>query len=129
MERATTPRERRPASDRAGGAWRGAVSVAFVIASGLFFGGAPRTGATTVDIVTFYGSRSHWHDVEIAVVLAGVSMLFFIVFLGHLRARLADVEGTPRIAAIAFGAGLVFVAFFGGLNVARGAIAFALDDG
>jgi hypothetical protein len=69
-------------------------------------GGAPGEDATPGEYLAYY------EDDEQRILVGGVifqlGALFFLWFLGHLRARLAAAEGgVQRLTAIAFGAGLV----------------------
>jgi hypothetical protein len=71
-------------------------------------GGAPGDDATPQEYLSYY------QDDDDTILLGGVlfqlGAVFFLWFLGHLRARLAAAEGgVHRLTAIAFGGGLVAV--------------------
>ena len=79
----------------------------FVIESG----GAPGEDATPQEYLSYY------QDDEQRILTGGVifqlGALFFLWFVGHLRARLAAAEGgVQRLTAIAFGGGLVTTTCF-----------------
>jgi hypothetical protein len=106
----------------------GAVSVILIVVEAALQNDLPRSTASTGKVASFYLSSSHWHRVEAGLILGALSIPFFLSFVGLLRTRLRAAEGEPgRVAAVAFGAGLVFSALFAVLNGARGAVAVALD--
>jgi hypothetical protein len=106
----------------------GAVSVILVVVEAALQSGLPRATASTSKIASYYASSIHWHRVEAGLILGALSSLFFLSFLGVLRARLRAAEGgSARVTSVAFGAGLVFAALFAVLNALRGAVGVALN--
>jgi hypothetical protein len=104
------------------------VSVILIVVEAALQNDLARATASTTKVASFYLSASHWHRVEAGLILGALSIPFFLSFVGLLRTRLRAAEGEPgRVAAVAFGAGLVFSGLFAVLNGARGAVAVALD--
>jgi hypothetical protein len=63
------------------------------------------------EVVQWYRDSDHQTLQIIGGYIVVVSAVAFLVFLGHLRARLVAAEGAPgQLATIAFAAGVVFVA-------------------
>jgi hypothetical protein len=107
----------------------GIVSVLLVIGDAIAAGGVPRETASTHTILTYYASSSHWHRQELALVLGALSMVFFLTFLGGLRATLRQAELAPAwIHTVLLAGGVAFAVLFAGLSTMRGTIAFALDN-
>jgi len=62
-------------------------------------------------------------------VLGALSMVFFLTFLGGLRAKLRSAEPAPGwLSAVVLAAGAIFAVLFAALSTARGTVSFALDN-
>src|SRR6266496_1585427 len=94
------------------GAVGGIIFVIFLIVGFLIvFPKPPATDASASEWAKFF--TDHQNGVRAGLTIVGVGTFFFIWFLGSLRSGLASAEGgTARLASIAYGAGLLVVAFF-----------------
>jgi hypothetical protein len=112
---------------RAAGA-AGIASVVLVVAGRVVAGGVPHVTASAHTIVSYYAKRSHWHRQEAGLLLGALSMVFFLWFVGGLRARLRAGEraGAP-LSSVVLAAGVAFAVLYAALSTMRGVIAFALD--
>jgi hypothetical protein len=112
---------------RAAGA-AGIASVVLVVAGRVVAGSVPQVTASAHTIVSYYAKRSHWQRQEAGLVLGALSMVFFLWFLGGLRARLRAGEraGAP-LSSVVLAAGVAFAVLYAALSTMRGVIAFALD--
>jgi hypothetical protein len=113
---------------RAAGAG-GIVSVVLVVAARLVAGDAPGVTASANEIASYYAKSSHWHRQEAGLIAGAVSMVFFLWFLGALRARLRVGESDRRsLSSVALAAGIAFAVLYAALSTMRGVVAFALDS-
>jgi hypothetical protein len=106
----------------------GIVSVVLVVAGRLVAGSAPQVTASANEIASYYAKTSHWHRQEAGLILGALSMVFFLWFLGGLRARLRTQErdGAP-VSSVALAAGAAFAVLYAALSTMGGVVAFALD--
>jgi hypothetical protein len=112
---------------RAAGAG-GIASVVLVVAGRVVAGSAPRVTASAHTIASYYATRSHWHRQEAGLLLGALSMVFFLWFVGGLRARLrAGERGGAPLSSVVLAAGVVFAVLYAALSTTRGVVAFALD--
>ena len=88
----------------------GVVFVAlFVVSSLIGLSDSPDFAGPRDEIATFYADKKD--EIQIATVLAAISVPFFIWFAGRVRSAIAKVEGgTARLASIAYGAAIAAVA-------------------
>jgi hypothetical protein len=85
--------------------------VLVVVGFSLFGSDAPSTDAPGEQWAAWY--VEHQDRIQVGLTLVGVSVFFFIWFLGSLRSALAAAEGgTGRLASVAFGGGILAAAFF-----------------
>jgi hypothetical protein len=94
------------------GAFGGILFVIFLIVGFLIvFPKPPATDASASEWARFF--TDHQDAIRAGLTIVGVGTFFFIWFLGSLRSALATAEGgTGRLTSIAYGAGLLVVAFF-----------------
>ena len=96
--------------------WGAATGFGFVILSAIAFAwligaNVPKLDDPATDWQAYF--TDHQDRIQAGVALASVSLLFFIWFLGSVRAALAAAEGgNGRLAAVAYGGGLGMAAFF-----------------
>jgi hypothetical protein len=106
--------------------WAPASGILFVastlVAYGLC-GNIPGTDASASEITSYIGS--HHGRMLTAAVLIGFGTLFFVWFLASLAAILRKA-GEPRLASVAYGAGLVAAGIFLWFAVIFGALAFSI---
>src|SRR5215207_3158753 len=96
---------------------------------GFFIYGAdiPEPDAAAEEWATWYSDNTG--QIQTAVTLVGVSLFFFIWFLGSLRSALAVAEGgTGRLSSVAYGGGLVAAGFFLVFLTAVAAAALHADE-
>lgn len=106
----------------------GVASVVFVVAGRLVAGSAPDVTASAHKILSYYAVRTHWHRQEAGLVLGALSMVFFLPFLGGLRARLRTGDGIGGpLSSVVLAAGSVFAVLYAAISTMRGVISFALD--
>jgi hypothetical protein len=90
---------------------RGAVGgiasvIALFVGFGMLTSGAPGFDSSGQDYASFYSD--HQSRIQIGLLIVSVGIFGFIVFLGSLRSAIATAEGgTGRLAAIAYGSGLL----------------------
>src|SRR5688500_18548914 len=84
----------------------GIVFVILGVAAYLMMGQPPGSGASAQDVIDYHhGNRD---SMQMANYLWGVAGIFFLWFLGSLRAHLRRAEGDAgRLSAVVFGSGLV----------------------
>jgi hypothetical protein len=112
---------------RAAGA-AGIASVVMVIAARLVAGGAPGVAASASEVASYYAKSSHWHRQEAGLIVGALSMVFFLWFLGGLRARLrAGESDAAPLSSVALAAGVAFAVLYAALSTMRAVVAFALD--
>ncbi len=94
------------------GAATGIVFLILVVVGFSIFGSdAPSTNASGQEWTAWYAD--HQNRIQVGMTLVGVSVFFFLWFLGSLRSALAAAEGgTGRLASVAFGGGMLGAAFF-----------------
>lgn len=69
---------------------------------------APDTDASPTAWASYY--IDHGSRIQVGITIAGVGLFFFAWFLGSVRSALARAEGgQPRLAAVAFGGGIVSI--------------------
>jgi hypothetical protein len=90
--------------------WSPAAGIVFVVLWIVAFAvtsGSPDTGDADAKILSYYADSGHRARDFAGLFLVLAASLFFLWFLGVLRARLAAVEGSVgRLATAAFGAGV-----------------------
>jgi hypothetical protein len=92
------------------GAAGGILSVILlVVGFGLLTSGAPGLDAPSRDVASFFSD--HQSRIQLGLLILSVGIFAFIVFLGSLRTAIAAAEGgTGRLAAIAYGSGILSAA-------------------
>jgi hypothetical protein len=84
----------------------------------------PKINASAVTVQQYFAD--HRDDIRVSLYLLGAAGAFFVWFLGSVRTHLRRSEGADgRLSAVAFGAGLVFVAAAGAELLVQAAICFA----
>ena len=107
------------------GAATGIVFVVLAAAGLLFVSTPPEAGAPTEEIVAY--STENRDGLLIQSYLFGLAGIFFLWFLGSLRAYLRQAEGdTGRLSAVAFGAGIATFAAFGTGTGIASAVAYSI---
>jgi hypothetical protein len=113
--------------------WAPASGILFVVSAVVAYGlcgNLPASDASASEITSYIGS--HHGRMLTAAVLIGFGTLFFVWFLASLAAILRK-SGEPRLASVAYGAGLVVAGIFMWFAVIFGALAFSIaatgDDG
>ncbi len=109
------------------GAATGVLAVIFIIAGfGIGASGLPDLDAAADEWLTFVGDNQS--QIQIGAALAAIGVFFLIWFLGSLRSALQAAEGgSGRLAAIAYGGGLVAAAALVVTLTAFDAAAFRTD--
>ena len=109
------------------GAATGILAVVFIIVGfGLYGSDLPDLNAPAEDWASFF--TDHQSRIQAAITIVGVGLLFFIWFLGSLRAAIAAAEGgAGRLASVAHGGGIVAVMTLMIGLTATGAAAFHPD--
>ena len=102
---------------------------------GLFIGcfaytdSSPDTTSSDESILSYYAKNSNQTRDMIGFFMLLAAVLFFVLFLSGLRARLARFEGTrTTLTALAFGAGIVSAALWVAAACMFAAPAFGLDE-
>lgn len=111
------------------GSLSGVLAVVCWIVAFAVGGSSPDTGDSDAKIISYYASHSHQVRQIVAwfIFLAGI--LIFVGFLGALRGRLVAAEGDRgRLAALAYGAGVVSAALWAVALSAFQAPAFLAND-
>ena len=99
----------------------GIIFVVLVVVSLFLAPLAPPVGAQITDIMRYYSD--HRAGVVAANYMTGLAVVLFLWFLGSLRAALARAEGgVSRLTAVAFGAGIIALAFQALAAIVAGAI-------
>jgi hypothetical protein len=107
------------------GAATGILFVIFAVAALLFVSTPPEPGASTEEVVAY--SVENRDGLLIQSYLFGLSGIFFLWFLGSLRAYLRRAEGdTGRLSAVAFGAGIATFSSFGTGTGIAAAVAYSI---
>ena len=107
------------------GAATGIVFVVLAVAGLLFVSMPPEPGASVEEVVAY--SVENRDGLLIQSYLFGLAGIFFLWFLGSLRAYLRRAEGDPgRLSAVAFGAGIATFAAFGTGTGIAAAIAYSI---
>jgi hypothetical protein len=107
------------------GAATGIVFVVLAVAGLLFVDIPPEPGAPAEEVVAY--SLENRDGLLIQSYLFGLAGIFFLWFLGSLRAYLRRAEGdTGRLSAVAFGAGIGTLAAFGTGTGIAAAIAYSI---
>jgi hypothetical protein len=106
----------------------GIISVVLVVAARLVAGSAPGVTASAGEIAAYYAKSSHWHRQEAGLILGALSTVFFLWFLGGLRARLRreDRDRAP-LSSTLLASGTAFAVLYAALSTMRGVVASALD--
>lgn len=87
------------------------------------------TKATDTELVQWWSESSHQLEALVSMISFTTAGLLFVVFLAHLRTRLAAAEGgAGTLTNIVSHAGLLFVAMLFVSATARGVIAYALKS-
>jgi hypothetical protein len=87
------------------------------------------TKATDTELVQWWSESSHQFEALVSLISFTIAGLLFVVFLAHLRMRLAAAEGgAGTLTNIVSYAGLLFVAMLFVSATARGVIAYALKS-
>jgi hypothetical protein len=106
----------------------GIASVVMVVAARLVAGAAPGVRASASEIASYYANSSHWHRQEAGLIVGALSMVFFLWFLGGLRAWLrAGESDRAALSSVALAAGVAFAVLYAALSTMRGVVSFALD--
>ena len=106
------------------GAGTGALAVILLIIGSFVVPKMPQITASATVVQQYF--LSHRSGIRISVYLLGAAVAFFIWFLGTVRTHLRQAEGGDgRLSAVAFGAGLVFVAAAGAELLVQAALAFS----
>jgi len=88
------------------GAATGIVFVVIGVAAYLIAGTPPKAGASAQEVISYH--HDNLDALRMSNYLWGVAGIFFLWFLGSLRAHLRRAEGdTGRLSAVVFGSGLV----------------------
>ncbi len=107
------------------GAATGIVFVVLAVAGLLFVSFPPEPGAPAEEIVAY--SIENRDGLLIQSYLFGLAGIFFLWFLGSLRAYLRQAEGdTGRLSGVAFGAGIATFAAFGTGTGIASAVAYSI---
>lgn len=102
----------------------GAGAVILLIVGSFIVPEMPKINASAITVQQYF--IHHRNDVRVSVYLIGVAGALFVWFLGVVRTYLRHVEGgNGRLSAVAFGAGLVFLAASGTEFLVQAALAFA----
>jgi hypothetical protein len=102
----------------------GAAAVILLIVGSFIVPKMPKINASAVTVQQYF--IDHRNGLRVSLYLMGVAGALFIWFLGVVRTHLRRVEGGDgRLSAVAFGAGLVFVATAGAELLVQAALAFA----
>ena len=110
----------------------GVVFVALIVAGGVLTIGLDQPGASSSahKISTFYADEGKRQAVMASLYLVGLGAFAFLWFLGALRSALRRAgEPTPPVAAVAFAAGLLFLAMLLAANVSNAIVAAAFNFG
>ncbi len=104
----------------------GVVFFGLILALFILSGSQPDVKDSTTKIVSF------WHDhktkEQVAAVLGGLAVLFFLWFAGSLRASLRELEGSRgRLSAIAFAGAIVYAAGGAVASMIQFTVADAVD--
>jgi hypothetical protein len=87
------------------------------------------TKATDTELVQWWSDSSHQLEALVSMISFTTAGLLFVVFLAHLRTRLAAAEGgAGTLTTVVSYAGLLFVAMLFVSATARGVIAYALKS-
>jgi hypothetical protein len=97
-----------------------AAVVLFIVGFVIVFPTPPAPDAPADEVRTFYVNHQDAIRAGVAILTAG--LLAFIWFLGSLSSALRSAAGSPRLATVAFGGGIIGAGFF---LVALGATATA----
>jgi len=88
------------------GAATGIIFVILGVAAYLIAGQPPKAGASSQEVIAYH--HDNRDAMQMSNYLWGVAGIFFLWFLGSLRAHLRRAEGdTGRLSAVVFGSGLV----------------------
>ncbi len=92
--------------ERRGAAGGIASVIALIVGFGMVTSSAPGFDSSGQDYASFFSD--HQSRIQIGLLIVSLGIFAFIVFLGSLRSAIATAEGgTGRLAAIAYGAGLL----------------------
>lgn len=106
----------------------GIVFVILGVVAYLIAGQPPKADDSVDQIVSYYTENRD--SVLLSGYLWGVAGIFFLWFLGSLRAHLRVAEGEAgRLSAVVFGSGLLLGAFFVAGIVTQSALAFGIPQG
>jgi hypothetical protein len=94
------------------GAATGIIAAILTVVGFFIFGtDIPATDASAQEWGSFFSDNQT--QVQVGATLVGVGLFFLLWFLGSLRGAIAAAEGgAGRLASIAFGGGIIVVAFF-----------------
>jgi hypothetical protein len=108
--------------------WAPGFGIAFVVLFLVAFfiaGESPMVGDSAEEITSFYVDDRD--RVLTAIVLFGLALIAFLWFLGSLAAVL-NSAGEPRLAATAFGSGLITAGMFSAVMLLTGGLAFTIAE-
>jgi hypothetical protein len=113
---------------RLGAATGFAYVILTVVAFVAFIGpDVPKLDDSAADWQAYF--TDHQDRIQTGVFLAGIGLLFFLWFLGSVRAALRAAEGANgRLTAVAYGGGIAFAAFFTITLTATATAAFRPDE-
>jgi hypothetical protein len=94
------------------GAASGIVAAILTVVGFFIFGtDIPNADASAQEWGSFF--KDNQTQVQVGATIVGAGLFFFLWFLGSLRSAIAAAEGgAARLASIAFGGGIIVVAFF-----------------
>jgi len=104
-----------------------ATGVVFAVANALWAFDQPDFGASSAELLDFYGDLSG--NIVTGAVLSLVSIAMFVVFASALRPILIDLEGDEMLANVAFGGVLLAAAVGTGAETINMAAALRAGDG
>ncbi|HMK96027.1 MAG TPA: hypothetical protein VK425_00690 [Acidimicrobiales bacterium] len=104
----------------------GVVAVILLITGSFVVPKMPEITASATAVQQYF--LSHRSGIRVSVYFLAAAVAFFIWFLGTLRTHLRQAEGGDgRLSAVAFGAGLVFVAAAGAELLVQAALTFSVN--
>jgi hypothetical protein len=102
----------------------GAAAVILLIVGSFIVPKMPKINASAITVQRYF--IDHRNSLRVSLYLIGVAGALFIWFLGIVRSHLRRAEGGDgRLSAVAFGAGLVFVATSGTELLVQAALTFS----
>jgi hypothetical protein len=102
----------------------GTAAVILLIVGSFVVPRMPKINASAITVQQYF--VDHRNGLRVSLYLLGAAGAFFVWFLGIVRTHLRNAEGGEgRLSAVAFGAGLVFVAAAGAELLVQAALTFA----